>query len=132
MGKYIKPTVLLCYGLIEHVNDETRTEEDANVTNAVNCNKLTFATQNFTSLPVKRNVSQQLCSTRHRWQTRIFLENSCRIQARDCSLCIVAHLINVSNVIEGCRKAPGEVISLSSEKHQAAGIILEEFIRHQR
>lgn len=75
---------------------------------------------------------QQLRSPRHRWQTRIFLENSFRIQPCDCSLCIVAHLINVSNVIEGSTKAPGEVISLSSEKHQAGGIILEEFIRHQR
>lgn len=79
-----------------------------------NCNKLTLRHENFTCLPVKRNVSHQLCSTRHRWHTRVFLERSFRIQARDCSLCVVAHLINVSDVIEGCRKAPGEVISLSS------------------
>lgn len=48
----------------------------------------------------------------------------------DCSLCFVAHLITNSDVIEGSRKACGEVIGLSSEeKHQAGGIIPEEFIQ---
>lgn len=41
---------------------------------------------------------------------------------------VLCYLITNSDVTEGSRKAWGEVISLSSEeKHQAGGIIQEEF-----
>lgn len=63
------------------------------------------------------------------WQTQIFLDPD-HDSTHDCSLCFVAHLITNSDVIEGSRKACGEVIGLSSEeKHQAGGIIPEEFIQ---
>lgn len=49
------------------------------------------------------------------------------IQHMTVSLCSTAHLIIICDVIEGSREAPGEVISLSSEKkHQAGGVGLKK------
>lgn len=56
------------------------------------------------------------------WQMQIFLD---RVHdSRDCSRCFTAHLIIISDVIQGSRKALGEIISLSSqEKHRAGSFI---------
>lgn len=99
------------------VHDES-SEDDANVTNeksAANCNTSTLQHKNFTSFPVKKKeASQQRCSTGQRSaDADIFRELFQDSNPVIVPLRIVAHLISDDDVIEGSRKAPGEVISLS-------------------